>query len=202
MTDSLLRRPEVEQRTGLSRSTIYDWMKRGDFPQPVKLGARIVAWRESDVMFWLDSREERGANMNPIEKIFRVTKPEAKIDAIVGTPSPPSVKDQKTREDYHLFSSYAGGRHGRATRILGYCLNLNAPDTWLGATAIWKKCLTMAEIVGLAYSVMSGLPREIAVIVTESALCQRRTKNAPYAVEKVHHLAGSGRSKSAPPFGM
>lgn len=120
-----------------------------------------------------------GANMNPIEKIVRVTKPEAKIDAIVGTPSPPSVKDQKTREDYHLFSSYAGGRHGRATRILGYCLTLNAPDTWLGATAIWKKCLTMAEIVGLAYSVMSGLPREIAVIVTESALEGAGQPHAP-----------------------
>lgn len=57
----LLRRPEVEARTGLSRSTIYDWMKRGDFPQPVKLGARLVAWRESDVTEWLESRETRAA---------------------------------------------------------------------------------------------------------------------------------------------
>ena len=61
MPDSLLRRPEVEARTGLSRSTLYDWMKRGDFPQPVKLGARLVAWRESDVSAWLDSREKRVA---------------------------------------------------------------------------------------------------------------------------------------------
>ena len=30
------------------------------------------------------------------------------------------------------------------------------------------------------------------------AQCQRRTKNAPYAGEKVHHLAGFGRSKRAP----
>jgi prophage regulatory protein len=36
-------------------------MKRGDFPQPVKLGARLVAWRESDVAEWLDSRETRAA---------------------------------------------------------------------------------------------------------------------------------------------
>ena len=57
----LLRRPEVETRTGISRSTLYDWMKRGDFPQPVKLGARIVAWRESDVTAWLESRETRAA---------------------------------------------------------------------------------------------------------------------------------------------
>lgn len=57
----LLRRPEVEARTGLSRSTLYEWMKRGEFPQPVKLGARLVAWRESDINAWLESRETRGS---------------------------------------------------------------------------------------------------------------------------------------------
>lgn len=61
MAEKLLRRSEVEARTALSRSTIYDWMKRGEFPQPVKLGARIVAWRESDVREWLESRETRAA---------------------------------------------------------------------------------------------------------------------------------------------
>jgi len=61
MAEKLLRRPEVEPRTGLSRSTLYDWMQRGEFPQPVKLGARLVAWRESDVVAWLESRETRGA---------------------------------------------------------------------------------------------------------------------------------------------
>jgi prophage regulatory protein len=53
----LIRRPEVEARTALSRSTLYEWIKRGDFPRPLKLGARIVAWRESDVNEWLESRQ-------------------------------------------------------------------------------------------------------------------------------------------------
>jgi prophage regulatory protein len=57
----LLRRPEVEARCGIGRSTIYDWIKRGDFPQPVKLGSRTVAWRESDVVAWLESRNVREA---------------------------------------------------------------------------------------------------------------------------------------------
>lgn len=61
MAERILRRPEVEARTGLSRSTIYEWMKRGDFPQPVKLGARLVAWRESDIAAWLEARETRVA---------------------------------------------------------------------------------------------------------------------------------------------
>jgi prophage regulatory protein len=56
----LLRRPEVEARTGIARSTLYEWMKRGEFPQPVKLGTRLVAWRESDITAWLESRETRG----------------------------------------------------------------------------------------------------------------------------------------------
>ncbi|KDB01888.1 DNA-binding protein [Defluviimonas sp. 20V17] len=61
MAETLLRRPAVEARTGLSRSTIYEWMKRGEFPHPVTLGARIVAWRESDIAAWLESRETRVA---------------------------------------------------------------------------------------------------------------------------------------------
>ncbi|NCQ24936.1 MAG: DNA-binding protein [Rhodobacteraceae bacterium CG17_big_fil_post_rev_8_21_14_2_50_63_15] len=61
MFETLLRRPEVQARTGLSRSTIYDWMKRGEFPQPVKLGTRLVAWRESDISAWLESRKTRAA---------------------------------------------------------------------------------------------------------------------------------------------
>lgn len=57
MANTLLRRPEVEARTGLARSTIYKWIQEGNFPQPVKLGSRIVAWRESDVNAWMEDRE-------------------------------------------------------------------------------------------------------------------------------------------------
>lgn len=55
--DRLVRRPEVEDMTGLSRSTINDWMKHKDFPKPVRLGSRLVAWRESDLSEWLSERE-------------------------------------------------------------------------------------------------------------------------------------------------
>ncbi|MEO0569979.1 MAG: AlpA family transcriptional regulator [Pseudomonadota bacterium] len=58
----VLRRSEVERITGLSRSTIYAWMQRGEFPQPLKLGTRLVAWREADVVAWLDSRDVRSCS--------------------------------------------------------------------------------------------------------------------------------------------
>ncbi|MEM9238388.1 MAG: AlpA family phage regulatory protein [Pseudomonadota bacterium] len=50
--------PELSH-TGLSRFTIYAWMTRAEFPQPVKLGARLVAWREADVLAWLDGQQTR-----------------------------------------------------------------------------------------------------------------------------------------------
>ena len=61
MAECILRRPGVEARTGLFRSTIYDCMKRGEFPQPVALGARLVGWRESDIEAWLQAREVKAA---------------------------------------------------------------------------------------------------------------------------------------------
>ena len=51
-----IRRPAVENRTGLSRSTIYLLMQNGQFPKPVSIGGRAVAWPEADVEAWLNAR--------------------------------------------------------------------------------------------------------------------------------------------------
>jgi prophage regulatory protein len=59
MSDRIIRRPEVERMTGLSRSTIYDWMARKTFPAPVRLGKRTIGWRISDVDAWIAERELR-----------------------------------------------------------------------------------------------------------------------------------------------
>lgn len=56
MSSRLLRRREVETITGLSRSTIYLKMDNDDFPRPVDLGARSVAWVESEVNAWIEDR--------------------------------------------------------------------------------------------------------------------------------------------------
>ena len=52
----LLRISAVEARTGLSRSTIYEWSADGRFPPPVRLSARIVRWVESEVEQWIRDR--------------------------------------------------------------------------------------------------------------------------------------------------
>jgi prophage regulatory protein len=61
MAHKILRRPDVEERTGLSRSTLYQWMKEGTFPKPVALGARLVGWRENEIDEWLAARETKAA---------------------------------------------------------------------------------------------------------------------------------------------
>jgi prophage regulatory protein len=53
---AILRRPQVEQRTGLSRSTLYQYIKDGDFPTPVRLDLRAVGWLESDISDWIAAR--------------------------------------------------------------------------------------------------------------------------------------------------
>ena len=52
----LLRRPDVEQRTGLKRAHIYALMKRGAFPQAVPLSGRAVAWIADEVDNWITGR--------------------------------------------------------------------------------------------------------------------------------------------------
>lgn len=58
MLERHYRRPDVESFTGLSRSSIYDMMSKGDFPNPVRIGQRAVAWRESDLAAWLAKRNQ------------------------------------------------------------------------------------------------------------------------------------------------
>jgi prophage regulatory protein len=55
-TPVILRRPQVEARTGLSRSTLYQYIQDGLFPRPVSLGARAVGWLESEVTAWIAAR--------------------------------------------------------------------------------------------------------------------------------------------------
>lgn len=52
----ILRRPDVEAQTGLSRSGIYDLMKAGKFPRPVPLGEKAVGWIEAEIEAWIEAR--------------------------------------------------------------------------------------------------------------------------------------------------
>ena len=53
---SFLRLKQVKTMTGMSRSWIYDAIRRGDFPAPIPLGVRAVAWDSADVAAWQERR--------------------------------------------------------------------------------------------------------------------------------------------------
>lgn len=54
--DRLIRLTEVKTLTGLSTSSIYRLLATDSFPAQIPLGARSVAWVESEVLDWMKSR--------------------------------------------------------------------------------------------------------------------------------------------------
>ena len=61
----LLRMNEVLRIVGLGKTNLYSKLKRHEFPQPLSLGARAIAWRAEDIDEWIDRLprvEERNDN--------------------------------------------------------------------------------------------------------------------------------------------
>ena len=56
---NILRRPQVEARTGLSRSTIYAKICANAFPKSIRLSERAVGWIESEIDEWLVAQVQR-----------------------------------------------------------------------------------------------------------------------------------------------
>lgn len=55
-TQRVIRRIALQELTGLSLSTIYRLMQRGDFPKPIELSEHAVGWVVEDVQAWIESR--------------------------------------------------------------------------------------------------------------------------------------------------
>lgn len=54
--DRLVKLSAVMAMTGVGRSSIFNAVKAGTFPAPVKLGVRSVAWRMSELQAWIAAR--------------------------------------------------------------------------------------------------------------------------------------------------
>ena len=57
-TDCLLTIQAVVEMTSLSRSTIYDMVRRNEFPRQYRAGLRAARWRRCDVKKWMDQLTE------------------------------------------------------------------------------------------------------------------------------------------------
>ncbi len=61
-TTKLIRLPQVKERTGLPKSTIYRKIKERTFPQQISLGEKTVAWLESDIEHWINEKIQASNN--------------------------------------------------------------------------------------------------------------------------------------------
>jgi predicted DNA-binding transcriptional regulator AlpA len=52
----LLTPDQVSQALGVTRATLWNWQRRGNFIKPLRLSRGRVAYRVEDVEAWLDSR--------------------------------------------------------------------------------------------------------------------------------------------------
>ena len=55
---------QVCEATGFRKTAIYDWMKKGTFPHPVKIG-RSVRWLSGEIEEWINghiSHRDNGAD--------------------------------------------------------------------------------------------------------------------------------------------
>ena len=56
--DRIYRLPEVLERTGLKKSSIYAMVEEGRFPPPVQLTPRAIGWHAHEVKAWIRSRKK------------------------------------------------------------------------------------------------------------------------------------------------
>jgi prophage regulatory protein len=56
MLRRILRLPQVVEATGETRSTIYKRIAEGEFPRPVRLGAKSVGWVEDEIAEYNNAR--------------------------------------------------------------------------------------------------------------------------------------------------
>lgn len=52
--DRIIRAKELQDLTGLSRTTLWRMENKGDFPRRVSLGGNLVGWRYSEIREWIE----------------------------------------------------------------------------------------------------------------------------------------------------
>lgn len=61
MEDKILRWPQVQEMTGLSRTTIWRLIRAGKFPASVKITSHATGWSRAQVAAWVASRQPAAA---------------------------------------------------------------------------------------------------------------------------------------------
>lgn len=78
MSTTVLRLPEVMHRVGFSRSAIYKLVARNEFPRPINIGVRAVAWPENEIEQWLADRISASRSEAELSKVGKGSVPAAR----------------------------------------------------------------------------------------------------------------------------
>ena len=65
--DRFLRLPQVLELIPIGRSTLWAKIKRGEFPKPEKLSAKIAVWRESDIQAYINGNHNFSVNEGGVQ---------------------------------------------------------------------------------------------------------------------------------------
>ena len=87
----LLRLPDVMKTVGLRRASIYQYVREGRFPKPVRITERSVGWVEAEIQAWIAERIAQRPGVDT--SIATVIKP-------VLTPSDPQPGYFVSAEEY------------------------------------------------------------------------------------------------------
>lgn len=74
MEDKIIRMPAVMAKVGLSKSVIYNMIRRREFPAQIRLGENSVGWLEADIDEWVRVRGEtvRDRGNESLARIIRM----------------------------------------------------------------------------------------------------------------------------------
>lgn len=57
--DDIIRMKQLVKKVGLCKATLYNMVKKGEFPRQLRIGQRATGWRRSEVLAWMEQREGR-----------------------------------------------------------------------------------------------------------------------------------------------
>ena len=61
----IIRMPEVVERTGFSRTWIYELIRAGKFPRQHKIGQRAVGFSSEEIDSWIQDRLQKADTTEP-----------------------------------------------------------------------------------------------------------------------------------------
>lgn len=80
--DRFIRIKTVQERTSLSRATIYRQMQKGIFPKQVSIGDMRRGWRESDINKWMEDPVRWRTSMSEEKQPKKILMRKSKDDPL------------------------------------------------------------------------------------------------------------------------